>query len=354
MFLLLVGMAFSQDGLTVEINSIIKNVKTETINSEVYIPFEEFTTIMKIVDQSVEINWDTASGNLSIKIQGKNISLSTNAATIIIDETMLNTKYPLLVLQGNIMIPESTLLLISKFLENIVVNSGDGTVPTTETPKEQNVYEKLPELVEEVNTSEPVSNGSTKKIAIYAISQGDDDTAALNTAKECKQILDNEGSINAQLFDFGNNITDDQIVDKINTSGAKMCLIIKTESSQLNDASGIKIFCMNSSIDKEASLYEKDLKTSSRIPNNFNYLHHQQQSQALAKTIEKEITSSLPDESQGIRSAPIYILKRLDMPSIMIELGNLSNDKDSKNLQESAHLSAQARALSGGILKYKE
>jgi len=59
-------------------------------------------------------------------------------------------------------------------------------------------------------------------------------------------------------------------------------------------------------------------------------------------------------DNNGVRRAPFYVLMGAKMPSILVELGYLTNAKERKRLQTYAYLKRIAWGIANGILAYKK
>lgn len=82
------------------------------------------------------------------------------------------------------------------------------------------------------------------------------------------------------------------------------------------------------------------------------------ESHKLADCVHKGIlaglrAAKLPAHSNGVRSAPFYVLMGARMPAILVEFGYITNAGDAKNLKNEAFLQRQAEGLVNGILNYK-
>ncbi|MDR0339759.1 MAG: N-acetylmuramoyl-L-alanine amidase [Desulfovibrio sp.] len=64
--------------------------------------------------------------------------------------------------------------------------------------------------------------------------------------------------------------------------------------------------------------------------------------------------AKLPDSSNGVRSAPFYVLMGARMPAILVEFGYITNKEDAANLRSEAFLQRQAEGLVQGLLDYKK
>lgn len=83
------------------------------------------------------------------------------------------------------------------------------------------------------------------------------------------------------------------------------------------------------------------------------------ESRALAKCVHSNILRELRAKKisfkdNKVRPAPFYVLMGARMPSVLIELGYVSNRNDAKKLKNTAFLTHQARGIVRGIAAYKQ
>ncbi|MBO5312408.1 MAG: N-acetylmuramoyl-L-alanine amidase [Clostridia bacterium] len=72
---------------------------------------------------------------------------------------------------------------------------------------------------------------------------------------------------------------------------------------------------------------------------------------ALAEDILRELTALTGFESRGVKLRPgLYVLRRTNMPAVLIELGFISNPYEAQFMADNAEL--QARGIYRGILDY--
>jgi N-acetylmuramoyl-L-alanine amidase len=55
----------------------------------------------------------------------------------------------------------------------------------------------------------------------------------------------------------------------------------------------------------------------------------------------------------GVRQAPFYVLMGATMPSVLVELGYLTNYTENKRLRSETYLKYLARGIVRGVLAYK-
>jgi len=81
---------------------------------------------------------------------------------------------------------------------------------------------------------------------------------------------------------------------------------------------------------------------------------HLDQSLHIAEEIEQEFTALSNSKSRGVRQAPFYVISRVNMPSILIETGFLTNPKEEDFLQSDKGQDYLASAIFRAFTTYKE
>jgi N-acetylmuramoyl-L-alanine amidase len=77
-----------------------------------------------------------------------------------------------------------------------------------------------------------------------------------------------------------------------------------------------------------------------------------EQSRRFAEAIQEELIRTLPWPSGGILAADLYLLKRVRMPAVLVELGSLVHPGEAAELQEPAFQERIARALAAAVCAY--
>lgn len=74
---------------------------------------------------------------------------------------------------------------------------------------------------------------------------------------------------------------------------------------------------------------------------------------SLASKIEKNFTSKLNRKSRGIKQTPLWVLDAAYMPSVLIELGFLSNKEEGLYLNSESGQDKMAETIADAIISYK-
>lgn len=74
----------------------------------------------------------------------------------------------------------------------------------------------------------------------------------------------------------------------------------------------------------------------------------------LAKEIQDNFTNKLKRNSRGIKQQPLWVLDAASMPSVLIELGFLSNKEEGEFLNSDEGQDKMAKQIANAIIKYKK
>ena len=78
-----------------------------------------------------------------------------------------------------------------------------------------------------------------------------------------------------------------------------------------------------------------------------------EKSRMLASLMQEELLWSIPWASGGVLPADIYLLSRVRMPAVMLELGSLNHPEEAVQLQKPKFQEAVAKAITQAIIKYR-
>ena len=78
-----------------------------------------------------------------------------------------------------------------------------------------------------------------------------------------------------------------------------------------------------------------------------------EKSRMLASLMQEELLWSIPWASGGVLPADIYLLSRVRMPAVMLELGSLNHPEEAAQLQKPEFQEAVAKAITQAIIKYR-
>ena len=83
------------------------------------------------------------------------------------------------------------------------------------------------------------------------------------------------------------------------------------------------------------------------------YSEFRNQSIELAELTQKKLAQVLRSRNRGVKSAPFYVLRKVAMPSILVEVGFMSNRRSELLLRDAKSREKIARELAESILSYR-
>lgn len=98
------------------------------------------------------------------------------------------------------------------------------------------------------------------------------------------------------------------------------------------------------SMSPEVHLILTDLQRNQRI----------YKSSLLARAIKQKWEGTKKSSAVTIRQAPFYVLSNLNIPSVLVELGFLSNPQEQKSLASQEYQATMAQSLFEGLIQYQE
>ncbi len=83
------------------------------------------------------------------------------------------------------------------------------------------------------------------------------------------------------------------------------------------------------------------------------YTEFRTQSRELAQLVQKNLDRRFKMRNRGVKTAPFYVLRKVDMPSVLVEVGFISNLGDEAMLASKSHREKMAQALAESIISYR-
>ncbi|MES2812122.1 MAG: N-acetylmuramoyl-L-alanine amidase [Bacteroidota bacterium] len=168
------------------------------------------------------------------------------------------------------------------------------------------------------------------KVVIDASHGGEDNGASfhghteknitLSISKEIQKLNTNK---NIEIYYTREDDKSISLVERVNfikTINPDIVISLHTNANKNETSSGIECF-----VTKEEKLFEK--------------------SNSLAEKLLAEFTEKMNLKSRGVNKAPFFLLKKSEVPAIIVELGFLSNLNDKKYLTDQEKQTEIARTI---------
>lgn len=141
-----------------------------------------------------------------------------------------------------------------------------------------------------------------------------------------------------------------------NHNSAHLFISLHIGGSFLHRASGGSIFyyekISDSDTGTDAGLSENDISTDCDKRWDCLQSNHIIRSRVLANLIKERLAERITFWDAQVRGAPLMVLKGVDMPAVVIEIGYLTNPADEKTFGDPNILSDIARGISDGIHRF--
>ena len=154
-----------------------------------------------------------------------------------------------------------------------------------------------------------------------------------------------------------------------NRHNADLFVSIHANSSRSRGASGYEVYYLseatddaaralaaseNAALDLESSASAAPTKNTEAIVWDLINTENRTESHELASTVCRALGQYVPTPSRGVKSARFYVLKWAHMPSILIEVGFVTNHAESQRLSSSAYRDRLAEGIARSLLAYKQ
>jgi N-acetylmuramoyl-L-alanine amidase len=143
-----------------------------------------------------------------------------------------------------------------------------------------------------------------------------------------------------------------------NASNGGLFISIHTGSAHSDELSGIGIYYPdyegvgNESGEIDVDDMEDEKKDVEVILKDMALSDYVNEGTILSELLQKNLTDIIPDQKIILKPAPISILKDVNMPSVLIEVGNITNSEDVKRLKDREYIDKIADAILNSIKDY--
>ncbi len=151
-----------------------------------------------------------------------------------------------------------------------------------------------------------------------------------------------------------------------NNKGADLFISVHANANHSPKVKGFELYSLNMAQSKHAArvaarenaISEKKISDLQVILTDLMLDSKIKDSKELADVVHAKALNYVQDfysiNDQGLREAPFYVLMGARMPSILVELGYMSNPQELQRLQSDNYLKRMAKGLVKGIVAYKK
>jgi len=307
----------------------------------------------------IEWKWDSFIRTAVITKNGK-ITLRPGSDRILVNGEARKLGSPVIFANGAVFVPVT---FVKRDLGLIV-----GIRPSAEKG-----FEKIPEI-------RAPGKYTIKSIVIDAGHGGKDPGAigrrlgiketdlTLAMARKVKRVLEDNGIKIIMTRDSDEFVPLPERVRIANSSGADLFISIHINASRSRSMNGFECYYLSEATNDNARALEAfenaTLKTDEgTLVEHSNSLdktlwdmkltENRRESAQLAGDICSAVDTSLVTRNRGIKTARFYVIKFTRIPSVLIEVGYLSNKFEELKLKDGSYVDRMADVIAKGILAYK-
>jgi len=309
---------------------------------------------------SLDYDWDSVAKKLVLYRDRRKVVLGVGSNVALVDGVSRDLDAPVLIRRSIIMLPKDfSLSVVAKLYskrQKQIVSKDKVVLP----PKCDFAIAKI--VVDPGHGGK--DPGAIGKLGLR------EKYVVLDVAKRLKAYLEN-ACIEAQL-----TRSDDRFIslwkraDIANKSGADFFISIHANAARSRYAKGFEVYYLSEAIDDDAraiaaaenaSLKYENSSFGNRAPSNsleatlwdIENTENRVESIELAESIATTAYNKLGVKNRGVKSARFYVLKGARVPSVLIEIGFVSNYAEAKLLKTGKYREELARAIADGIIAYK-
>lgn len=190
----------------------------------------------------------------------------------------------------------------------------------------------------------------------------------LDIARKLKRNLDRDGRLKVYL-----TRTRDQFIPLrkrssfANRKKGDLFISIHANATYSRKVRGFETYYLSGAIDDAARAVAARENSVLRLESNprsmnsnlevilwdLKYAEFRTQSRELARLVQKNLGRQLKIRNRGVKTARFYVLRKVDMPSVLVEVGFISNSGDATMLSKGGNRERIAQALTESIISYK-
>lgn len=154
-----------------------------------------------------------------------------------------------------------------------------------------------------------------------------------------------------------------------NESGADLFISVHANSHRNSQSNGFEVFYLSDTMDEDVRMVEllengyaaKYAANNSYVMSHLNdrrmcksFLAKQQkEAKRLSSFIEKGVSKTGMIRSRGTKGGRFFVLKWVENPSVLLELGFLSNAGDRRRMLNSSYRQKMIKAIADALMRYK-
>jgi N-acetylmuramoyl-L-alanine amidase len=320
--------------------------KTVSIDGEDYVSLSLMCSLY-----GLKWDYDPISYRVLLKKDGHKAIVMANTSSFILDGRYYTSLKPVILYDDNIYIPFS-----------IIEDKFDRVFNPAYYREEPAGIHKIKKVVIDAGHGgkDPGASGR------YGLKEKD---VVLDISRRLRDILESEGFEVIMTRDNDTFVSLRRRTEISNDAKPDFFVSIHANAARSRAASGFEVYYLSDAMDDNARAVAAAENAVWELDDEFK-LEHSNSLDAIVWDLlydeyrleAKEMASSLCDALQcdavgrnrGVKSARFYVLKGVRVPSVLIEVGFISNTTEESRLKNSSFRQRIAQAIADGIVNYKQ
>ena len=315
-----------------------------------YLPMEKLCDVYEL-----NCKWDKFIKTAVIQKGQNRITLREGSESVLIDGRLKRIEKPVLLDRGDVYLPAS-------FVKNELAPLFGLEL------KRRAEIARVPSKVTIKTVVIDPGHGGKDPGAISRRLRLKEKNMTLAVSKKLKAILEDAGLKVVMTRDRDVFIPLPKRAEIANRSGADIFVSIHINSSRTKSLKGFECYYLSEAMSDNARAREAAESGAMKIGKeskieyssvlsktlwDMAFTENRQESSELSSHICESIEDNLPIGNRGIRQARFYVLKKTNIPAVLVEAGYISNRFEEMKLKEASFLDRIANAVGQGILRYK-
>ena len=323
-----------------------------TLNGAEYVPLNSVTSAYNL-----DYSWDSIARKLTLNKNGTEVIVVLGSKIALVDNADYKLSQAIKIHRGTIVFPRD-------FAENVLPNAFIKKYKKEVTTKKLEAI--CPYIIGKI-VIDSGHGGKDPGALGWGVREKD---ITLDISKRLKHHLE-QNCIEAKLTrSIDHFISLWRRADIANKENADFFVSIHANAARAKSAKGFEVFYLSEAVDdnaravaaaENAALKYEDSSFGHAKPStaleatlwDITNSENRVESIELAKYITNSAKGSLNTKDRGVKAARFYVLKGARMPSVLIEVGFISNEQEAKKLKNPAYRELIAKTIAEGISNYK-
>ncbi|MDD3050709.1 MAG: N-acetylmuramoyl-L-alanine amidase [Candidatus Cloacimonetes bacterium] len=306
------------------------------------------------------IDEDVTEQRINVNLYNKQFLFLMNSSYVSFNNQPYNIKHEIICIDGRYFIPvEFVTHILPSLLDEIVSYDSGKQLIKAHSPVDSSIRRVY---------LDPGHGGKDPGAIGYSGTY--EKNIVMNITREVKKLLEQEGLEVILSRDTDEFVSLKDRTEKGNQAKSQIFVSIHCNASKSKTAQGAEVYFLSTATTSEARIvealensvvekYEGGAQALKKY-DDLDYIlmdlaqsEHLEESSDLAMKIQANIVATTKAYNRGVKQAGFYVLRGAYMPSVLVEVGFISNREEEKKLIKTDYQKKIAQAIFNGIVSFK-